>query len=559
VAWNQTAYFKPADYRTRIVLAAAFAALIVGYDAVVVAHIVTYVHFRDVWGTQIIFSAWYVLLIAMFTAVICANVWILRHRQRRVQAMMRRDPSVISVASHQPESSPALHGGEVLTLTHRGSANTFFKGLTILVYVPLWIVGYEFIIIQLLPSFRGSALDILGSLFLKAPNAPSSTALDWLAVGLPVLLAVSCMAYVAWGDIHKCFQRIVANDTGITMSNGLRRVFLAWDEIELFAQVSPEKATVPDILPTGNFVLWGHSQSANFAILAIDKDPDMDSFSRTWDTRFLFEDGYQTYLKDAQRLLATIVARARTPLLATHIRAPRKAEARWSAAIASLSERDAQTLPLAEGKFQPLVSSESEASHKEVRVSLKTRRQSAPITTSWANDLSILFLAVIYLLWAGARVIASTPALPFTVFAVITGAAFDLTMLGGYVVLFRRQQRLKPRADVRADEDGLTTWGPYLDQPTTLPWPSITAWVVIPPANISQPSLYVVYGDGLRLTWVEPAEAPYPWSGVNFSSPSMYRKQVAQLHALIAARTGQTLRKLQIVERAAATVSSANV
>ncbi|HET8906573.1 MAG TPA: hypothetical protein VFN11_06375 [Ktedonobacterales bacterium] len=153
----------------------------------------------------------------------------------------------------------------------------------------------------------------------------------------------------------------------------------------------------------------------------------------------------------------------------------------------------------------------------------------------------------------------STPVPPFIVVAVIVFVAFDLTMLGFYVVLFRQQRRLRPTADVRADDDGLTTWGPYLDQPITLRWSSITAWVVISPAKPSQPSRYVVYGDGLRLTWVEPSEVPYSWSGVNFSSPSMYRKLVAQVHALIAARTGQPLRELRIGESTAAAAQSANV
>jgi hypothetical protein len=215
-------------------------------------------------------------------------------------------------------------------------------------------------------------------------------------------------------------------------------------------------------------------------------------------------------------------------------------------------------LPSAEEKYQLLVVSESEASHEEEQASLKTRRQSAPITASWSSDLNILVLAGYELLWAGGQFIVSTPVSPHVVVAVIIFAAFDLTMLGFYVVLFRRQRRLKPTADVRADGEGLTTWGPYLDQPITLPWSSITAWVVIPPAKPSQPSRYVVYGGGLRLTWVEPLGAPHPWSGVNFSAPLIYRKQIARLHALIAARIGQPLRELRVGEPTAAGGQSAN-
>ncbi len=88
-----------------------------------------------------------------------------------------------------------------------------------------------------------------------------------------------------------------------------------------------------------------------------------------------------------------------------------------------------------------------------------------------------------------------------------------------YVVLFRRQLRNSNVPDVSADETGLTT-GHDKDQPVTIPWQYIHAWAVIPPAKSEQPARYVVFGDGVRLSWTELPIVRYPWRDGN----SEYRK-----------------------------------
>jgi hypothetical protein len=119
-------------------------------------------------------------------------------------------------------------------------------------------------------------------------------------------------------------------------------------------------------------------------------------------------------------------------------------------------------------------------------------------------------------------------------------------LIGIYIELMRRTNRVKAQPDVRADETGLTTWGYFRDQPLTLPWQRIAAWALIPPTKPSGNIHYVVFGDGLQLTWVEPSYGPYGWSGVWSTSPSAYKKRAEQLHALIVARTGQPLRELRL-------------
>lgn len=78
-----------------------------------------------------------------------------------------------------------------------------------------------------------------------------------------------------------------------------------------------------------------------------------------------------------------------------------------------------------------------------------------------------------------------------------------------------------------------------------IPWQDIRAWAVIPPTKPNKPVRYVVYGDGLRLTWDEPPYSPYFWSttvGIPYQS---YKTRALRLHALIAARTGLPLRELR--------------
>ena len=114
-----------------------------------------------------------------------------------------------------------------------------------------------------------------------------------------------------------------------------------------------------------------------------------------------------------------------------------------------------------------------------------------------------------------------------------------------YIVLFLRRQRYRKNPDVSADASGLTTWGRFKDQPVTVAWERITAWVIISPKQgTTKPFRYLVVGDGLRLAWSEPTYGQYTWQSAS-SPQGTYRKQAERLHALIAARTGLPLRELQ--------------
>jgi hypothetical protein len=120
-----------------------------------------------------------------------------------------------------------------------------------------------------------------------------------------------------------------------------------------------------------------------------------------------------------------------------------------------------------------------------------------------------------------------------------------IALLAFYVVLLVRQRRRAQLPDVRADETGLTTWGYYKDQPVTIPWDHIVAWVVIPPAKSKKFIRYAVFGGGLQLTWAEPASLRYYWETASGYRHNEYFQHATRLHALIVARTGLPLRELR--------------
>src|SRR6185437_2489615 len=169
--------------------------------------------------------------------------------------------------------------------------------------------------------------------------------------GLPLLLVTCIIGALAWRDIRDRLHGIMADDMGLTIRDGLRRRTIAWSEIEVFARVMDGSETAP----VGNYVLWGRSKSLNFAIVVIEEevDPDTD-YIPSWLTRYSFVGGYATYIKDAQRLLATIAARAQTPLLTVRVTTPFNNQRTGLPAITSLSETEALSLPLAEERYAPL-------------------------------------------------------------------------------------------------------------------------------------------------------------------------------------------------------------
>jgi len=337
-----TVELKRTGYGVKIALAAAFAVLVIGYGLFVAIYLIAMGHFAPFWSMETLASAFSVLVNLILMAILWANVRGLIMRRKRARALSQRDSSVVSDASPQFAPSLALPVGETLTLACHHNLNTKFHNLTAIIYYAYLLIVSETIIFQALPVFGHSALNPYFHSEFDGPVAPPPTTLDWLAAGLPFLLVTCVVGYLAWRDIRDRLHRIVAEDTGLTIRDGLRQRTITWSEIEVFARITDGSETAP----VGNYVLWGRSKSLNFAIVAMEQevDPDRD-YVPSWQTRYSFTGGYATYSKDAQRLLSTIAARAQTPLLTVRVTTPFSDQRRGLPAIASLSETEALALP----------------------------------------------------------------------------------------------------------------------------------------------------------------------------------------------------------------------
>ncbi len=152
------------------------------------------------------------------------------------------------------------------------------------------------------------------------------------------------------GEAADRFCQVVADDTGITVRNGLWHRHISRSDIVTFACATDGKYAAP----VGDYMLWRRTQSLNFRIVATEENGESVTGTRSWawDLRYRFDVGYAIYARDAQRLLATIVARAHIPLLALHDKRQRGEQRRQSSMVSALSMEGTLALPLAEANIR---------------------------------------------------------------------------------------------------------------------------------------------------------------------------------------------------------------
>jgi hypothetical protein len=523
-------------HNLKIALAMTLAAFVVAYDAYLVVYLIIAGRFPDVWSSETLAIAISALFLALITIGICLNVRTVILGKRQARSLATRDPSSVASATPQPDSALALTPGETLTLARYYSLNAIFRSLTALLFLPGLVFFCELLIFQTLPAFGRSTLNPFYNSSLDGTPASPPTTLDWLAAALPLLLVAGWLGYGAWQVLRDVVSQVSADDIGITVRNGLgRRRRIAWDEISLLARL----LEAPRIAPLGAYAIWGRSQSLNFTIPGVEQESDHEPDASAWEVLYVFRGGYNHYIHDARRLLATIVARSQTPLLEMRLtRAPGRQNNRDNA-LASMTAADALALPLASPLYAPPGATASAMLVAGERVSLRARSAPLPVIGSWGNDFSLGIIVVWILSWIPRLFNAEA-------FLALALMAYVIVFLALYIILFMRQRRRSHLPDVSADESGITAWGRHKDQPTHIPWRSVTAWVVVPPKRgTTQPFRYVVLGEGLRIGWVEPTHGQYAWRSA--SSPhGAYRKQAERLHALLAARTDLPLRELHL-------------
>ena len=461
--------------------------------------------------------------------------------EERLRALANHDGAVVYTASTQPDGALAMRAGESLRLSYR-SATRMWQIIPLLMIMCLLLAASgEVLIFATIPAFGRSSLNPFFDSFFYPPATAAPTTLDWITAAFPLVIAlIGCMALLPTLS-RDTIHQIVADSQGIAVRNGRQRSFLPWNDILLFARVTSDTQT----LPVGGYVLWGRTARVRMTIAGASV-AGMRSSTRSQRASYQFEGGYESYLADAQRLLATIAARSNTPLLAMRA-APLAARLRRRAPITTTTEEDAQALPLADQEYQPHSEKGSSLLAYGEQLTLKARLAARPVLGE-----SLLWLIALGLIMSFVLRMSNQPLLLDSLFAEgpVVGyiaLAFLVAFMEFATLMLTAQRRRYALPAISVDGFGLASKQRSDQKPITITWQHITAWVVVPPLPRSgKPTLYIVFGDGQKIAWAEPADAQLAGRGVKGVRRQAYRERSERIHALIAVRTGLPLRELRV-------------
>ena len=519
----------------QVVSATLLAALLVGYEVFVVVHLVTAGDLSGILSPATFFSFFFVMLVLIITVALCGYAWLLPKRGERVRALANRDPAVVYTAPTQPDRALALRAGESLRLAYHRSRSAWLQVPLFMVLCILFAAGGEVLIFTALPVFGRSSLNPFYLSFLYPTSAASPTVLDWLAAAFPLAFSAMCLVAVFWSAATESSYILLADDQGVTLRRSFRRSFIPWNDILLFARTSSDINTGP----VGAYMLWGRTHALPFSIVSSAIANESTSTRRNRPV-YRFEGGYDTYLGEAQRLLATIAVRSYAPMLAMR-EAPLVAGFRRRAPVTTTSEEDARVLPLASQEYQLRGEDSGATLAYGEHLKLRTRLAALPIVGE-----TLLWMFVLGL---GTILFIRQPDFLESLFVLgpivgIIAVAFLVAFVGLAAVALTIQRRRSRRPVISVDGLGITGRATGEQKLATIPWQSITAWVVVPPpAGTNKPVRYIVYGNGHKLTWAEPADAQLAGRGIRGDRREAYRALATRVHALIAARTGLPLRE----------------
>jgi hypothetical protein len=515
------------------------AALLVGYEVLVTAHLITAGDLGAVFNPLGLFASIFVFFALIATLTTCFMVWALTMRSRRFRLLADRDPAVVFCAPVQPNRTLALHDGESFTLSYRSRGNRWFQGLAMLIFCLVLAAFGEALVFSTLPAFGHSQLNpfYLEILYPPAATAPP-TLLDWLTAAFPLALSAVCLVALLWGVVTSAPHTLRADDRGITSRHAGRGRIIPWNDMLLFARTLSDARTTP----VGTYVVWGRSHFLMFSIVDVEH-VDTGAKSRDSVTLYIVDGGYEAYLSNAARLLATIAARSYAPLLAMR-EPPIMGRFRRRAPVTTTSEEEARELPIAAQAYQPHATEADASLRFGEQLLLRARMPVVPVLAE-----SLLWMAAI-----GVFMIpfVRQPDFINSLFAVgpivgVIAIAFCIALLGSVAVAFAIQRRTLLRPGISVDGFGIASRQQGDKKPVAITWQSITAWVVVPaPPGSLRPTRYIVFGDGQKIAWAEPADAQLAGRGVKGDRRQAYRERAARIHALIAARTELPLRELRV-------------
>lgn len=552
---------KRSGYFARALGILLVAALLIGSQALVMWHLVTAGQLPVGVIPFLIFFGILGLLLPLLLDIIFPVFGLLYlYRARMLSAVGQGDARYAQLATHQPDVSLALSGAETLTLTRRQTQrNATGRIGTTAMCLLLGLFGAVPVIL-VLPHLRDGIAGLVASWlsFTSAPAPASPDPLDWLSLAfapiLGLVMAIWNISYRRVAEGKRSTKRIFADDRGIT-TEGFGRSrhpqFIPWDDVRVVLRWSEHPAGAP----TAAYVLWGQRHLLEFQIFS--EFPTQFSDDRTAQNlpRYQFDGGYETYIQDANRLVATIAARTHLPFYTS---------ARSKAFVNGLNRRfpvttfdleDALAAPLATSDLQLAASglqpSAEVTAHKPAFgtvLHLSVRQRLRPILLKsflWFIPLGALSLWLMNAFMSG--FVTLSKALAGDPLSIGTFACFALLMFG-MSIGFAAAQHYGRLGSVSADDFGLHAThssGGSQTSSISLAWLEIRAWAVLPPpADPARGRTYIAFSDTKKLSWTELPDAELAGRAVKGDRRAAYRATAARLHAMIVARTGLPLREI---------------
>jgi hypothetical protein len=543
----------------------AFASIVIlGSQALWFTYLILYGDWSDVWGFQTFFFAFPLFFLLLIDVLIAAAPFITFWQWRGFRAAAIDTEQSVPLATKQPDPSLAIRDGETITLVRTlplpALARQFFTtAIALLIFAVILEAGVATVLPPINPFY--------GEFHFFAPPPPAPSLFDWIVAGyVPVLtlmaiIALTIYTLAGWRDA------ITADDRGVTVSKTLySKQFIPWSDIKLFIQPVANKSDTP----VGAYLLWGERRFLSVQIQGKAVTNLNEEQSRRTVDRHEYPGGYDAYLENGRRLLATVPARSYTPL---------RILARNTRAVASLARRipvtaldldDALALPEARKELQPVPEVVQAALTNGTPVVLGVRLNWLAITAEtllcsavliglilrftdiWSPSTRDSFIAAFTEATSFQDPLAGALLLGILVFAILL--VILILILTGLILPLAQRQRALRR--IIADQDGLALRELGARQESgRIPWRDIRAWAVIQRGpNTRRKTTYILLSETQKVYWTEPEGAKLAGRRVQGDRRAAYHARAAQLHATIAARTGLPLREIRLDDASTANV-----
>lgn len=454
--------------------------------------------------------AWSLVMLGLFTFITLVYMLGIPRRIAFQKAVLIGDARRAPRAA-QPDPALALAPGETITLTRwRTSWGNFaMYGSSVM---PLYL--------SLLTVLQSSTPEVaVGAKFL---------------FGLSFVIAVMIMGIA----INSSRVVITADDVGLTIQHRLTRKCIAWGDIKGFTM----ELTSETVSFAQSYTLFMANTSYSFKFS--ESLPSLMQRKRQLER---VKGDPLLYLHQAQRVIATIAARTGQPQRIMPLR-------KWSNPILRLSQLGfggASTLPLAAPTLQAGTFIPDERYLRSGKLILCPRLPWGKISVISCVSALLMTIATYFMeelpwLIYWTRDFQS----PYTARIILFRLDYDWNtgfllaviaitiFLGSLFMLFGWLTARSLRPSIIASETGIARATIFI------PWHAIHAWAIV--RNPAKPgsATYAVFTDA-PLIWRENNSYKLAERGVMGDRQAAFQDRAAQLHALIAQKTGLPLREME--------------